>query len=309
MLLVTSGSLEAQFYCTGPEGVYKKRCQLSLLLMSVEDMWFQERGRTEELHNWDINWERCWRRDISLIHICHRLLSFWIPPPPQQRSQSSIKCLFLEEPLKNLRFIKLVALLITLVKKVTGMYMSLAALEFLQRKSVYGLFHNSESHPPRRLCKRMVACQEEKKNIGNCTSLIKPSGLSNIKGNLMDPAICIIWGFYLAEKNHLEIGCCHGQDMVNNGLQWLWITGVYLRNSKPSFTLLSEGNPPLPPALQSQGLTIHLSREVAAGPGRSSRKSGWFMLCCCSSLTASGIMGHKLSGILHLPPLPGYSFR
>jgi len=53
-------------------------------------------------------------------------------------------------------------LLITLVKTVTGMYVSLAVLEFLQRKSIYGFCYNSESHPPRRLCKRMVVCQEKR---------------------------------------------------------------------------------------------------------------------------------------------------
>lgn len=86
-------------------------------------------------------------------------------------------------------------LLITLVKTVTGMYVSLAVLEFLQRRSMYGFFHNSKSHPPRRLCKRTVVCHEkkkEKKIIGNCTSLIKPRGLGNMKRNLMDPATYII---------------------------------------------------------------------------------------------------------------------
>jgi len=54
MLPVVSESLEAQFHCTEPEGVYKKRHQLSLLLMPAEDLRFQEQGGMEELHNWDI---------------------------------------------------------------------------------------------------------------------------------------------------------------------------------------------------------------------------------------------------------------
>lgn len=53
--------------------------------------------------------------------------------PLQQRYQSSIKFLFIEESLKNVRFIKLAALLITLA----GLYVNLAVLEFLQRKSMY----------------------------------------------------------------------------------------------------------------------------------------------------------------------------
>lgn len=41
----------------------------------------------------------------------------------------------------------------------------------------------------------------------------------------------------MSEKDHLNTGCCHRQDTVNNGLQCLWITGVYLRNSKTRVSL------------------------------------------------------------------------
>lgn len=118
----------------GPEGISKRSHQFSLSLMSSVDIQFREKSRMEELHKWDIIWERCWRRDISQIHICHRLLSFWIPL--QQRYQSSTKCLFIEKFLKNARFIKLAVLIISL----SGLYGSLAALEFFQRKSMYTYF-------------------------------------------------------------------------------------------------------------------------------------------------------------------------
>lgn len=81
------------------------------------------------------------------------------------------------------------------------------------------------------------------------------------------------------------------------------LTGAYLRNKR--FSLLSE--PPAPwltPAVWSQSVTkCHHPSQQARGAdwGRSRRKSGWFVLCCCSSLAVSGIMGCKLSGLLHLP--------
>lgn len=140
-----------------------------------------------------------------------------------------------------------------------GVYVSLAVLEFLQRK--YSFFRNSKSHPPRRLCKTMVVWQE-KKNVGNCTSLIKPRDSGNMKGNLMDPAFYIIWELYLAEKDHLEIRCCHGWNTVNNSLQWLWITGIYLRNSETR-VLLYFLRHPLP--LWSQRYSHKVSPSISAG--------------------------------------------
>lgn len=83
---------------------------------------------------------------------------------PRDLSQPLNAC-FYKKLQKNLRFIKLAALLIILGKTVTSMYVNLAVLVFLQRKSMYGFFLNSESHPSRRLCKSMVVCHEKKKSL------------------------------------------------------------------------------------------------------------------------------------------------